>query len=180
MSNSLTKNLYNFLGVGNSSLLVDLFNKATGTQDYNKILNNLYLGNYKSSLDDEFLKENNIKYVINCTPNLPFHNSILDNNRYRLSMLDIPDSENIKLMNNKIDDVVNFIEKNINNGGILVHCNWGFMRSATILVAYLIKKFRINKDDAINYIRDIRPYALNKFFNFNEVLDKYQKKLKII
>lgn len=177
---SYTTLLYNFIGIGNTSLFVDIFNQVSGTDDYNKILNNLYLGNYKSSLDHKFIKEKNIKFVINCTPNLPFYKGILNSNCYRLSILDIPTSNNIKYMNKNLDKVIKFIDKNIEHGGILVHCNWGFIRSATIVVAYLMNRFRINKEDAINYVKDIRYFALNKFLNFNEVLDKYEKKLNII
>ena len=177
---SFTEKLYNTLGIGNTSLFVDVFNKISGTDDYNKILYNLYLGNYKSSLDEKFLKEQNIKFIINCTPNLPFHEQFTNDTIYRLTMLDIPNSENIKYMNEKLDEVIEFIETNIKNGSILVHCNWGFMRSATVIAAYLMKRFSINKEDAIIYVKDIRHFSLNKFFNFNEVLNSFQKKLKII
>ena len=55
----------------------------------NLIIPGLYLGNAKSSLDDEFLRKNNIRAVFNCTKDLPFHHSI--RNKYR-----IPVDDNLK------------------------------------------------------------------------------------
>ena len=34
---------------------------------YNMILNNLYIGNHQSPIDNEFLNKINIKLIINCT-----------------------------------------------------------------------------------------------------------------
>ena len=47
-----------------------------GYSDYNKIINNLYVGNYKSCQNEIITKEN-FEIIINCTPNLPFRIKIL-------------------------------------------------------------------------------------------------------
>ena len=41
-----------------------------------KILENLWLGNYRDALNDQFINENEINVVVNCTTNLHFHNKI--------------------------------------------------------------------------------------------------------
>ena len=43
------------------------------SNDEDLILPNLYLGNETSSLNTNFLKENNIKLIINCTKDLEFN-----------------------------------------------------------------------------------------------------------
>jgi hypothetical protein len=60
----------------------------------NLIIPGLYLGNAKSSLDDEFLKKNNIRAVFNCTKDLPFHHSI--RNKYRIPVDDNLKAEEIR------------------------------------------------------------------------------------
>ena len=43
------------------------------------IIKNLWLGNHKSSLDKEFLLNNNIKLIINLSKDLPFTDLNIDN-----------------------------------------------------------------------------------------------------
>lgn len=38
-----------------------------------EVIKNLYLGNAKCSMDSEALVQNNIRYILNVTPNLPNH-----------------------------------------------------------------------------------------------------------
>lgn len=38
-----------------------------------EVIRNLYLGNAKCSMDSEALRKNNIRYILNVTPNLPNH-----------------------------------------------------------------------------------------------------------
>ena len=80
---------------------------------------------------------------------------------------------------NVIDNGVEFINthKNINNKIVFVHCYWGLMRSATVVAAYLMKKYNMPKDDAINIIREKRKCALLPFYNFNEVLNYVEENI---
>jgi protein-tyrosine phosphatase len=71
---------------------------------------------------------------------------------------------NEKLMNLAID---NSIEE---NKPVYVHCYWGLMRSATVVAGYLMLKYNLPMDDAINIVKEQRPKALSSFYNFNDVL----------
>jgi protein-tyrosine phosphatase len=44
------------------------------------------------------------------------------------------------------------------------------MRSATVVAAYLIKKYNLTAEESINIIKEQRPKALVSFYNFNDVL----------
>ncbi len=154
------------------------FNNITLVNNYDQILPNLFLGNIEASQDLYFLKSNNIKAIINCTENEPFHEYFDDDeNKFKLR-IDVKDSredENIYDFYTKIHDAVLFIEDQIynKNNKVLVHCYWGFMRSATIIACFLIKRYSFLPNEAIEYIKDRRPMALNKFYNFNDIINQY-------
>ncbi len=153
------------------------FNKITFVNNYDQILPQLYLGNIESSKDINFLKNNNINAIVNCTENEPFNEYFNDENKFklRIDIKDSRDSENIQLFYTKIHDSVIFIEDQIHNknNNVLVHCYWGFMRSATIIACYLIKRYNFLPNEAIQFIQDRRYMALNKFYNFNDIINRY-------
>jgi protein-tyrosine phosphatase len=64
----------------------------------------------------------------------------------------------------------NFINENINNGSVLVHCNAGCHRSATVVVGYLAKKLNMTVNNSFNYVHNKR-HCIN-IDNFIQKLDK--------
>jgi hypothetical protein len=74
-----------------------------------EILPNLWLGNCHSALDPKFLLGNEINYIINCTPSIPFiHNVLADSN---LSVKDMQKICNIDTFRIPVED--SLIEKDI-------------------------------------------------------------------
>lgn len=47
--------------------------------------------------------------------------------------------------------------KILRKGGVLVHCQAGMSRSATIVAAYLMKVLGVGVDEALDMIRNVRP-----------------------
>jgi len=61
-----------------------------------------------------------------------------------------------------MDKAVRFIETQIQAGrAVVVHCNAGRGRTGTILAAYLIHA-NSSPEDAINYVRRMRPFSIEK------------------
>ncbi len=153
------------------------FNKLTFVNNFDQISSQLYLGNIESSKDIHFLKNNNINAIVNCTEDEPFHEYFNDENKFklRIDIKDSRDTENLQLFYTKIHNSVLFIEDQIHNknNNVLVHCYWGFMRSATIIACYLIKRYNFQPNEAIQFIQDRRYMALNKFYNFNDIINQY-------
>jgi protein-tyrosine phosphatase len=124
-----------------------------------KILPNLWLGNYYSSQDIYFLKNNNIRNIINVTPNFPNYF------QRKINYLNIPIKDN-KIYHEififYIPYVLQYIEQSLNNNeGILIHCKKGHKRSAVYILLYLCYKYNLTKKQSKDYIKSIRPLALH-------------------
>jgi len=153
---------------------------AKGTEnDVDEIIPGLFLGNQKSSYDEEFLKNYDIKYVIRVMPEFDFSKKYPNIIYYHIPIKDSKtcnNSEssriNYQQMFHNITILINeLLEKH--NGNILIHCKRGHHRSSAIVAAYLVKYKGFSYQEAINYIKKIRPYALRKTSCVMNELYKY-------
>ena len=168
----VNKVIYNILCITRNKNVLNLVNTIGNIDDYNLIIPNLYLGNINCAHNIDFLNNNNIGAIINCTEKEPFDEYFENKYKFRLAINDSRNEDNIKKFKSEIIKSINFIDYCLdNNIPVYVHCYWGLMRSATVVTAYLIKKYNIPYKDAINIIQEQRPYALSSLYNFNEVLE---------
>ena len=79
-------------------------------------------------------------------------------------------------MYNCFDRITNIIhDKLTQNKRTLVFCYQGVSRSATMVAAYLIKYHSMNKNQAIQFIRNRRPWSLSADIIFDDALNKWEK-----
>lgn len=160
------------------------YTKMYETNSYNKIFDNLYLGNIDSARDLEFIKKKNIKYIFNISNGIPnyfeYNKDIIYIN---LFVADSLLESDINIMYKNLPNLVEQLNKYLENynGNILVHCHAGRERSATIVAAYLIYKFCMTPDEAYDFIIEKRPEAFHygKFYNFHTALQNYYNDLYI-
>jgi hypothetical protein len=160
--------------------------------------NSLWLGNAKAALDYDFLKENNISIIVNCTPDIPFVYQNTDNNEYmnfetiRIPMNDTSSESDNNILKNNLKHVIKFISLKFfhEKKNVLIHCRAGVSRSASVMLAFLFYSIKKNikqnnfiselSDDDI--IKNIINYMLKRrscvFFygtrlNFKKALDDY-------
>lgn len=165
--------------------LLDIFKKPIIFQGYNairgvriadKITSHIWLGNIQSSRDINFLKENKINAIVNCTQHEPFHSYFQSLPKMRLDVSDHRNEENIEKFYQLLPSIVEFIQNQVkNNNIVLIHCYWGFMRSATVVGAYLIKEYKMKPNDVISLIQDKRPQTFSSLYNFNELLFRFYR-----
>lgn len=139
-----------------------------------KILPNLWLGNYKAALDINFLIDNKIDMIVNCTSNTPLIHEIIDkkikkqkyNNInsfdlcsiYNIETFRIPVNDSLLerdfiLMQQYFKIIVPLLLKKYTTEkkNILIHCHAGKQRS-TIVTAALIKVLLDHKYVELNEI----------------------------
>jgi len=141
---------------------------------YNKIFDNLYIGNYESPLDTEFIKNKNIKLIINCTKNYKYNvdDSI---NILRLNITDYNSPENNIIIASNIDKILEIINIYLNSGeGVLVHCHMGQQRSAMIISCYLMKYHNMKLEETLEKIKLKRKYAFLPEATFIDFLKYYE------
>lgn len=113
-----------------------------------EVIPNIWLGNYKSALDIDFLKQNNINFIVNCTPNMPFYYEIYTppetDNLHKIETYRIPVNDSLLerdfiLMEKYFKIVIPLLVKKYTKEkrNILIHCHAGKQRSAIVVAALL-------------------------------------------
>ncbi|EHB14320.1 Dual specificity protein phosphatase 16 [Heterocephalus glaber] len=139
-----------------------------------RILPNLYLGCQRDVLNKELMQQNGIGYVLNASSTCPKPDFIPESHFLRVP---VNDSFCEKILP-WLDKSVDFIEKaKASNGCVLVHCLAGISRSATIAIAYIMKRMDMSVDEAYRFVKEKRP-TISPNFNFLGQLLDYEKKIK--
>jgi protein tyrosine/serine phosphatase len=138
-----------------------------------KIDDNLYLGSSFNAYCQSELKEKNINVIINVSDDVDnFHEGFGDIIYYKFPISDnnSDDITDILLQTN------NIIDTHINKGhNILVHCYMGASRSATVVINYIMNKYKITYEQAKDYVSNKRPLV-----NLSEKFDNTLKSIKSI
>lgn len=145
---------------------------------------NIYIGDFASAKNIKLLKDNNINYILNVSGSkLPARiidtgpiigQTIIKKQNYKLIKLYDTLNENISLY---FDECFDFIDKSQQEGKhILINCHVGKSRSATIIIAYIMRKKLISFKEAFEIVKKSRPIICpNDNFIFH--LQEYEKKL---
>lgn len=166
---------------------------------YNLIIPNIWLGDINAAHNYNFLKENNINVVVNCSNDLPFIFEInheipdLQLATYRIPVDDSLLEKDFIKMQNYFDIMLPIIfEHYKQNKKILIHCHMGKQRSAIFLSALLkvmldngvkIENLQKNSDqkqefnEIINFILSKRYQAFTFGYriNFKKSYERYFK-----
>lgn len=137
-------------------------------------MNNIYLGNYNDSMNNDFINDFNL--IINCSKDLPFNSNINNNiKKIRISINDdLSKQSNIDLYNylNYITNVIH--QYNNNNKKIFIYCYAGKQRSPSVIAAYLIKYYNFSTYEAINFIKQKKNNTFKPKVNFYNSLNNFQ------
>ncbi|XP_030070643.1 dual specificity protein phosphatase 16 [Microcaecilia unicolor] len=139
-----------------------------------RILPHLYLGCQRDVLNKELIQQNDIAYVLNASNTCPKPDFIPESHFLRVP---VNDSFCEKILP-WLDKSVDFIEKaKASNGRVLVHCLAGISRSATIAIAYIMKRMDMSLDEAYRFVKEKRP-TISPNFNFLGQLLDFEKRIK--
>lgn len=120
-----------------------------------KIMHGLYLGGHDVATNLDLLNQHHITHIINLTKNI--ENKFRTKIEYLTIKVEDAESENL---GKHFKPTFNYIDQLLTSNSsfnILVHCNAGVSRSASIVIAYLMQKglFRTYKE-AFEFVKSKR------------------------
>ena len=152
----------------------------------------IWIGNINTSRDCKFLKENDIKLVINCTKDLPqtyhFYPEFQTIDFQRIPVNDSRTEKDINLMERYMEGILEIIKCYISNDkSILIFCRAGKQRSAIVSTLFLYDYYsgifpQKNKDEikkmAFDRLYNCRPqvFTCGLFVNFEKSLELFLEK----
>ena len=161
----LVHNTLKFFGIKNA-----LYKKDSNPIDH--IIDNIYLGDFRTADNIDILKEHNITHIINCAFNLP--NKYPEQITYkRLELRDETDQPIIE----KLEEAYQFIKEN-KDKNIFVHCVFGKSRSASVVIFYIMKEKKLNFNEAKNIVKNIRQIVEPNSGFENELNRYYEEHIK--
>lgn len=138
------------------------------------ILPFLYLGNELDAQDCSQLQRLNIGYILNVTTHLPLYH--YDTGIFSYKRLPATDS-NKQNLRQYFEEAFEYIEEAHQAGmGLLIHCQAGVSRSATIVIAYLMKHTWMTMTDAYKFVKARRP-IISPNLNFMGQLLEFEEDL---
>jgi len=137
----------------------------------------IYLSGINGAKNLDKIKEYNITFILNCTKDIP--NYFENNTSIKYMRVPIDDTSNMHI-EKYFAATYDFIDNAVSsNNNILVHCYAGMSRSATILIAYFMRKYKWSYVKALKFVKEKRS-IVNPNSDFVDALEKYQMELKII
>ncbi|CAD6234200.1 GSCOCG00007645001-RA-CDS [Cotesia congregata] len=129
-----------------------------GPSSYDEIEPNLYLGNLTAAKDIKWLKDTKISHILT-VDSCPLPRQVEQLPNINLKFIQITDMprENILTF---FEDTYQFIDNALQNDKkVLVHCYFGVSRSATLVIAYIMKKHKLTYEDAYKLVKSKRRFV---------------------
>lgn len=117
------------------------------------ILPGIYLGDINNANNIEILSKCNIGYVINVAKEL---NNVYE--KTSIKTIKLPWDHNQEDIMVNFDSAFDFVEEALNsNVNVLIHCHCGISRSASLVIAYVMKSRGYNFETAYMFVKNISP-----------------------
>jgi hypothetical protein len=125
------------------------------TESWSRVIPGLFIGNINSALDQSFLINKRIRAVIDLTNSS--HQTKLPRTikAYKISIEDTASAKITPYLKHTFDFITEMLEKNVS---VLVFCRAGISRSATIVIYYLMRRYKISYYDAYRFLKGKRRY----------------------
>jgi Dual specificity phosphatase, catalytic domain len=141
----------------------------------NEIIPRLWLGNGKASMDAEWIQQEGINVVFNCTKDRPF--SPLIPTKYRIPVDDNLQEAEIRNMELWASEIAyQILREYLQGRTILIHCAAGIQRSAAAVAFFLIVYHQQHGSEVMAFIKERRPVAFYPTANFLRAIQSFDQR----
>jgi protein-tyrosine phosphatase len=145
------------------------------------IIDRLYIGNINDAQNYNFISQNGINVIVNCSKDIPnYFQSNPEINYYRLPVDDNLEQSQLNLFDHYSRHLLPRIyQEYINGKTILIHCFAGMQRSAAFALLFLIYLYKKNNfitmsvKDAQFLLTSRRPLVFNYGISMNFEMPVY-------
>ncbi|KAG2391924.1 hypothetical protein C9374_013409 [Naegleria lovaniensis] len=138
------------------------------------VINGLYLSGNASAQSKHQMKRLGITHVLNVAEGLttPFPFDFI------YKKVELEDTLEQDLFPH-LDECVDFIEEALkNHKTVLVHCKAGVSRSASMVIAYIMKKYNQSYENALEFVKERRPQVCPNTAFIHQLM-RYEQKLRM-
>lgn len=122
-----------------------------GPVSIDSIDKNLYLGSLSAATDLPTLAKYEINHILTIDT-IPLPRKILEIRNVRTKFIQLSDQPKEDLLSH-FDETDEFIRSGLKTGNVLVHCYFGVSRSATVIIAYIMKKYNFDYPKAFDFVK---------------------------
>ncbi|KAL0267784.1 UNVERIFIED_CONTAM: hypothetical protein PYX00_009954 [Menopon gallinae] len=140
-----------------------------------EILPYLLLSSQDVVQDSMLLKSNKVTHVLSVGVDLPQNSLLTDVVYKKISFPDLPEADLLGILNECFNFISN-AKMECENNRVLVHCNAGYSRSPSVVIAYLMKTFGYSLEHSLNVVREKRMVRPND--GFIRQLKQYKEMLR--
>ena len=121
---------------------------------------------------EEILDSKKITHIVNMASQ--FDNKFPD--KYTYFRIDEEDRADVNLMK-YFEDTFKFIDEGREKGRVLVHCNHGISRAATMVTGYVMRSEGMKRDEAIEFAQSKRNNPVDPKEGFLQQLQTLEERL---
>ena len=124
--------------------------------DLHQVIDGLFIGSQRAASNMDGLRSHGVTHILNTAGNV--RNYFPDQFIYRHEPIKDEPTFDIAPY---LEPCADFIHEALSGGGkLLCHCNAGVSRSASLILAYLVKWKKLPLDEGLDtYVRSVRPFA---------------------
>ncbi|OMJ95098.1 hypothetical protein SteCoe_1639 [Stentor coeruleus] len=115
----------------------------------------IFISDIQAANDLGILRNNQINSVLTLGMNKPLTYPTIKGGYRCISLEDNNSADLLKIL----PEIYNFINSQLEKGNVLVHCLRGKNRSCAAVVGYLIKKYSLVYEEALEIVRRSRPFC---------------------
>lgn len=143
------------------------------------IIDNIYLGSAFNAASFYKLKELDIDLIINVTSEISQYYP--DHFKYKKYNLYDNNKDTIdKYLEDAFNEIENYNKKNKENKNILIHCFMGASRSASILIYYILKKYRNDKNKIMRNLENFTNEESDDNLKIDDVIEFIKNKRGVV